>query len=629
MDVVCTAGHVDHGKSTLVKALTGMEPDRFAEERRRGLTIDLGFAWADLGRPPRTVAFVDLPGHERFIANMLAGAGAVEVALFVVAADEGWMPQSQEHLEILDLLGISRGVVAVTKTDTVDTATVARAESLVRERLGGTGLKTAEVVRVSAVTGDGLDRLVERLTTILAGAPPARDDGRPRLWIDRSFSIRGAGTVVTGTLTGGTLRVGDEAALLPAGPTSRIRGLQSLKAPVDAAGPGNRVAVNLSGVNRADVARGDALVLPGQWRATSLLDAWVQPLPARDVGRRGAWHLHAGSGRRLAQVRPLGAERLGGQPGHVRIELDRPIALTAGDRFVLREAGRRATIAGGTVLDPDPPSGMGGRASQQRHAGALDQRRAALDAGDRPRLLALHVAERGAAGADRSAAAVGLDGDAAAAAARDHRLLTLGDSWVHPSAAAVWGTAVTEALDQYHQAHPLERAAPKDVAVRGAGGAGCPPHLAAPLVDTLVRVHRIVAEGPGVRLPGHAVQLDPEQGAARDRFLTTLAADPFAPPRLAAAAAQAGAPPELVRELEAAGAIVRLAPDLAMVPSALDQAAERLRAAYAAEGPLTAARAKEVLGTTRKFALPLLEELDRRGITRRRGDVRDVRDVRD
>ncbi|MBW3602739.1 MAG: 50S ribosome-binding GTPase, partial [Actinobacteria bacterium] len=357
MDVVCTAGHVDHGKSALVRALTGMEPDRFDEERRRGLTIDIGFAWARLGSPSRTVAFVDLPGHERFVANMLAGAGPVETTLFVVAADEGWMPQSQEHLDILDLLGVRRGVVALTKADTVDADTLEVARELTREALEGSALASADVLAVSARTGAGLSRLTQRLTDLLAAAPAAADRDRPRLWVDRSFTVRGAGTVVTGTLAAGRLCIGDEVSVLPSGGTgrdrgrgpmtgrdrtrgvtSRVRGLQTLQSPVEEVSPGSRVAVNLSGVDRAQVARGDALGLPDQWLAVEVLDASLRALPGQRIGRRGAWHLHAGSGQRLARVLPL-AGRPVTTEGFVRVELEKPMALTAGDRVVLREAG--------------------------------------------------------------------------------------------------------------------------------------------------------------------------------------------------------------------------------------------------------------------------------------------------
>jgi selenocysteine-specific elongation factor len=620
MRVLCTAGHVDHGKSTLVKALTGMEPDRFAEERRRGLTIDLGFAWARLGG--HTVAFVDLPGHERFIGNMLAGAGAVDLALFVVAADEGWMPQSEEHLDILDLLGVSRGLVAITKADTVDEERLAVVEELLRERLAGSAFAGVDAVPVSAVTGAGLDRLVERLGWVLDATPPPPDNRRPRLWVDRSFTVRGAGTVVTGTLGGGRLRVGDEVALVPSGPVVRIRGMQSLNTPTTEAAPGSRVALNLSGLARREVGRGDAVASPDQWLSVGAFEATVRAVRGHAIGGKGAWHLHVGCGERVARIYPLTAEVRG--EGFVRIELDGPVALAAGDRFVLREAGRRATVGGGVVLDPDPPRRARGRVARTTRVAALEARRDVLR--DPVALLALHVAERGVVHARRAAAAVGLHAEAARGAAKAAGLLTLGPAWAHPGAASRWATAVTDALRRYHDAHPLERAAPKDAAHRAAAASGCPPELAGVFLDLLARCGRVVAEGPGLRTPQHSVRLDPHQAGARDRLLSALSASPFSPPGLREAATGAGASTELVRELEAAGMIVRLTPDIALAAAAVEDAVAQLRRAYEQEGPLTAARAKQVLGTTRKFALPLLETLDRLGRTRRRGDVREVLD---
>jgi selenocysteine-specific elongation factor len=624
MRVICTAGHVDHGKSTLVRALTGMEPDRFAEERRRGLTIDLGFAWTQLGDPAITVAFVDLPGHERFVGNMLAGAGPVSLALFVVAADEGWMPQSQEHLDILDLLGVRHGLVALTKADTVDRDTIAIGIELVREQLQATTFSTVDIVPVSAVTGEGLDRLSKRLVAVLAEAPEAPDLDRPRLWIDRSFSIKGAGTVVTGTLSGGCLRIGDELTVLPGRRTTRVRSLQSLQVSIDQAAPGSRVAVNLTGMDRAEVARGDALGRSGQWRAVRTLDAWVRALPSQQIGRKGAWHFHVGSAERTAHVYPLAVQRVD-TDGFARIVLDRPVALQAGDRFVLRETGRRATAGGGLVLDADPPPRPRGPTARQARQHQLDARLDAVRADDRAALLERHVAERSAAPAARAAAAVGLVEQAARKAAALSGLVELGSAWAHPGAIDRWKHAVVGALRGFHQTNPVDRVAPKNLAVRAAAAAGCPDALVTALLDVLVRRGAIVAEGPGLRTPEHVVRLDADQAAARDALLAALGASPFAPPHLGEAARRAGASPALVRELETAKAIVRLGPDLAVHADAIKQAVARLKAVYVTEGPLTAARAKEALGTSRKFALPLLEELDRQGLTRRRGDMREVR----
>jgi selenocysteine-specific elongation factor len=341
--VVATAGHVDHGKSTLVLALTGMDPDRFAEEKARGLTIDLGFAWTG------ETAFVDVPGHVRFIKNMLAGVGAVDACLFVVAATEGWKPQSEEHLRILELLGVRAGVIALTKVGLVDDEWRDVAVLEVADHVAGTFLEGAEIVPVDAVSGIGVDEVRAVLDRLLAGLPSAEDRGRPRLWVDRSFAARGSGTVVTGTLAGGWLRVDDEVVLWPSGRAARVRALQSHKSPVDAADPGRRLAVNLVGVSHHEVARGFAVVKPGQWEPTKTVDVRLHVLASveHEVSRRGAYMLYVGSGEHPAKLRRLRGDC-------ARLHLPVALPLLPGDRFVLRESGRAETVGGGEVLDVAP-----------------------------------------------------------------------------------------------------------------------------------------------------------------------------------------------------------------------------------------------------------------------------------
>ena len=357
MHVVATAGHVDHGKSTLVLALTGMDPDRFAEEKARGLTIDLGFAWTDLPSG-REVAFVDVPGHVRFVKNMLAGVGAVDACLFVVAATEGWKPQSEEHLRILELLGIAHGVVALTKVATLaddDERGLARLD--VADHVAGTFLEGAEIVGVDAVAGSGVDELRAALDRLLARTPNAADNGRPRLWVDRSFAVKGAGAVVTGTLTGGSLAVDDELVVLPARHRARVRRLQSHLTSIDVAPPGRRLAVNLAGISHHVVARGDALVRDGQWTSTAAFDASLSVLASvdHDVSRRGAYHAYIGSGEYPVRLRVLTGEAIPpGGSAPVRVHLPVALPLAPGDRFVLRESGRSETVGGGEVTDVAP-----------------------------------------------------------------------------------------------------------------------------------------------------------------------------------------------------------------------------------------------------------------------------------
>ncbi|WP_344253750.1 selenocysteine-specific translation elongation factor, partial [Pseudonocardia hydrocarbonoxydans] len=336
MQVLATAGHVDHGKSTLVRTLTGMEPDRFAEERRRGMTIDLGFAWTDLGAAG-TVAFVDVPGHERFVTTMLAGVGPVPGVLLVVAADEGWMPQSAEHLDALVALGVRDGLLVITRTDLLEPDL---ALDDARAHLRGTPLEAVPAVAVSARTGAGIDALRAELGALARRLPAPDDAADVRLWVDRCFTVHGAGTVVTGTLPAGRLRVGDELETA-GGRRVSVRGLQSLGAPVGEAGGVSRVAVNLRGVPREALTRGDALLTPGAWLATGTVDVRLRPgggEPPRELT------LHVGSAAVTVRVRPLG-------PDTARLHLREPLPLRVGDRAVLRDPGRRRVHAGATVLD--------------------------------------------------------------------------------------------------------------------------------------------------------------------------------------------------------------------------------------------------------------------------------------
>ena len=398
MRVVATAGHVDHGKSTLVLALTGTDPDRFAEEKARGLTIDLGFAQALLPSG-QEIGFVDVPGHVRFLKNMLAGVGAVDACLFVVAATEGWKPQSEEHLRILELLGVTHGVVALTKVGLVDDDHRTLAAMDVADHLAGTFLAGAEVVAVDAVASAGLDDLRSALEHLVAATPAADDRGRPRLWVDRSFAARGAGTVVTGTLAGGGLTLEDEVLLLPAGRTARVRGLQTHAARLEHAGPGRRLAVNLAGVAHDQVARGDALVRPDQWHSTRVLDATLDVLASldHDVSRRGAYLAYLGSGEHPVRLRVVGGGQAlpPGGSGLVRLHLPVALPLLPGDRYVLRESGRSETVGGGEILDVDPvrpattgparplgrPGGGGAGLGHAGHARAPDRGAAAAPGG--------------------------------------------------------------------------------------------------------------------------------------------------------------------------------------------------------------------------------------------------------
>jgi selenocysteine-specific elongation factor len=377
MTVIATAGHVDHGKSTLVRALTGIDPDRLKEEKARGLTVDLGFANLNLSRK-RSISLIDVPGHIRFLRNMLAGVGAVQGVLFVVSATEGWKPQSEEHLRILDLLGIEHAVIAVTMADLVDDDLLELAVLEIQDHVSGTFAERATIVAVSGVTGLGIDELKDALTDLFEAVGGARDRKAPRLWVDRSFSPTGTGTVVTGTLTDGVLGVGDHITVVPSMQQGRIRSLQSHNRVVDGIKPGNRVAINLSGISHTNVRRGDVLVHPDRWHSASIIDAEIRVLPqiSRPLTRRGAFQAYIGSGEFQARIRLLGGEQQldPGAMGKIRLYLDRPVPALPGDRFILRESGQSQTIGGGRFLDVDPvvpiktadPDGNPDRVIQER-----------------------------------------------------------------------------------------------------------------------------------------------------------------------------------------------------------------------------------------------------------------------
>ncbi len=451
--MVATAGHVDHGKSSLIVRLTGMDPDRWAEEKRRGLTIDLGYAWCTLPSG-REIGFVDVPGHERFIGNMLAGVGPVRLVLFVVAADEGWKPQSEEHLQILDVLGVRGGVIALTKRDLVDDETLEIAADEVRERVAGTGLSDAPIVPVSSETGEGVDALASALDVMLDQAGPA-EDARTRLHIDRVFTIKGAGTVVTGTLAGGCIDVGDAVEVYPTGIRARIRSLQTHKQAEERACPVSRVAANLVGVERDRLGRGDVLAMPETWRPTRVFDARLRPVRglSRAITARGAFKLYVGAAEVDARLRLYGITRLeAGQEAFARITTSVPVVLDVGDRFVVRESGRGETVAGGVVLDAGPPV----RAGVDPVA-----RLAARASATRDELPARLVDERGAI---RAADVYGLTGSRAAGGT------AVGEWLVADTLRSSVEASVVEALAAFHAEHPLDAGADLTVARRAVVG---------------------------------------------------------------------------------------------------------------------------------------------------------------
>ena len=607
--VVATAGHVDHGKSALVLRLTGMDPDRLEEEKRRGLTIDLGFAWTTLPSR-REIGIVDVPGHERFIRTMLAGVGPVRLVLFVVAADEGWKPQSEEHLQIVDVLRPQGAVVALTKLDLVDEATLESRASEVRGRLAGTSLQDAALVGCSSMTGEGMQELRNAIDAMVARAPDPESGGRPRLFVDRVFTIRGAGTVVTGTLTGGDLTVGDEAMLLPGSESARIRGMQTHKRTVERARPVARVAVNLAGTATSDVARGDVLVLPRQWRTTAAFDAWIEPVRGHDrpLTSRGAYKVYAGSAERDARLRVLSASERPG-PSHgsfARVTLNRPLILDLHEPFVVRDSGRRATVGAGRVVDPLP---------RTRSAPAPARLRD-LDAASRAATPGVLLGWEGILRADALTMATGVAGPPAEA-------IPVGDWLLSPAAAARAADGLADALAAYHAEHPLRPGMDGSQVRAGLAAlhrAFADTALADAFVAREIARGTIARDGTAVRLPTHRVRTRGSELA--DRLVAAVTADELAPPTVKELLAS-GFEPELVQAVCADGRLVRVGPDLVMTPSVVARAEAVAR--ESGSGGITVSGFRQSMGTSRKYAVPLLELLDARGITRRLGDVRVLR----
>jgi selenocysteine-specific elongation factor len=563
VSVVATAGHVDHGKSSLVLALTGTDPDRFAEEKRRGLTIDLGFAHTLLPSG-RSLSFVDVPGHVRFLKNMLAGAGAVDRCLFVVAATEGWKPQSEEHLRILDMLGVREGVVALTKVDLVDDDVVFERQVEIAGYVAGTFLAGAPVVPVAAPLGRGLDELRVALDRLVAVTEPAADRSRPRLWVDRVFAARGAGTVVTGTSLDGTFAVGDTVEVGHRRRPARIRAIQSHGESIERIGPGHRAALNLRGVEAGEVARGDAVVWPGTYRATAVVDATLHVLDAldHDVSRRGAHVAYIGSGEHPVRARVIGAHAIApGTTGTVRLHLPVAVPLLPGDRYVLRESGRNETVGGGEILDVAPVR----TAARARPDRSVDR----------------VIAERGFVDADELELITG-----------QRRAPTVGRWVADPAALADLLGALEMRID-------------------AAGSVG---------LDTAGLDERDRA----------ALSLLTDVVVANGRARPAGAADPLAEhPFLAALRAGGCSPPEPAgvdrHELHALvqrGDVVAR-DGIYFHREAIDAAARAAATLLEADAEgFTVAQLRDALGVTRKYALPIVNELDGRGVTRRRGDRR-------
>ena len=560
--VICTAGHVDHGKSTLINALTGIDPDRWAEEKRRGLTIDLGFAKADR-KDNGFVSFIDVPGHERFLKNMLAGVGAVDGCLFVVDSTEGWKPQSEEHLRILNLLGVERGLIALTKVSLVDDDFREVVELEIKDHLKGTFLESAPIIPVDSITGLGIDLLITELENMLEGTPVAKDNDRPRLWIDRVFTVKGSGTVVTGTLTGGSLKVDDEIVINPQNFVTKIRSLQSHDEQISNTSPGSRVAINLSNIDHRSIGRGSVITNPGQWFHTSTFDAELAVLPCieHEVSRRGAYLAYIGTKEEFVKVRVLGDEVIpAGCKGLIRVYMDEKLPLMLGDRLILRESGRNETIGGAIILDPDPIL----RAAEAKPNSSID------------RIISEH-------------------------------------KWITPShLEALTGVRRKEDVPGWI-VDPLcleDMIANLSQRLLTAGNLG----LDITSLDQFERAAIGLLEG--VFIEGKYLRMEGADNLSDHPYLHQLETDLFKPPDAN------GVDPRELRELVRRGLIIEQN-GIFFSQNAVTSAARRIQVLLN-ENPegVTVGEVRIALDSTRKYVLPLLNYLDQIGATVRRNDVR-------
>ena len=620
MYVVGTAGHVDHGKSTLIQALTGINPDRLPQEQERGMTIDLGFAWLTLPSG-QEVSIIDVPGHERFVRNMLAGVGGIDMALLVIAADEGVMPQTREHLAILDLLNVKRGLVALTKSDLVDDDLLELAQMETVEALEGTVLEDAAILTLSATTGQGLDQLLRQMDAILAETTPRADLGRPRLAVDRSFTVSGFGTVVTGTLIDGTLTVGQDIELVPSQLRGRIRGLQSHRQKLTEADPGRRLAVNISGVSYDHAQRGETVTIPGWLQPTTMLDAKVKlladaPRPMKH-NARVSFHSHVSES--SARIRLLDTRRL--QPGDeawAQIHLTEALPLVKGDFFVVRDT--ETTIGGGKVVDPFPRRHRPFTKSVLNSLQAMDQ-------GTLEELILGAVEQWGPCDlttlAQRSNITLADVQPAIEDLANSGSVTLLGGTRPGPNSGVYshrgWQRLKrqsNETLKDYHDRHPLRSGIPKEEFRNrlGVSATGFPQLLSRLIDDQLVD-----EDGAVVRSPGYQATMTPAQERAAQAYVAQLHANPFSPPT------DADVSPELLALLIDRKQVVKVDGSVVFSADAYGKMVDAVTKHIQDTGSITVAEARTLLNSSRKYVLPLLEYLDQQRITRRTGDTRTLR----
>jgi len=619
--IIGTAGHVDHGKSALIRALTGVETDRFPEERERGISIDIGFARFPLPSG-RRAAVIDVPGHEKFIRNMLAGITGIDAVILVVAADEGVMPQTREHLDILRLLEVKKGLIAITKIDLVDDEMVELVEADVRDAVAGTFLEDAPCCPVSSVTGEGLDRLLRTVDELLEATEPKDTTAFARLPIDRAFVRPGFGTVVTGTLVGGVIREGDRLELIPLGLDVRVRGLQVHGEKVERAEAGQRVAVNLSGVERSDVKRGHVLCAPGALRPTTsfaarlhLLESWP-----RELKHGERVHLHTGTSEALARVLLLQGDALRpGDSAFVQLKVEEPVVVGRGDRYIIRSYSPVHTMGGGVVIEPHA-------AYKRSQAAAAIAELEVKESGGIGGVIAETLLRSGAAPLTLAELAkrTGVQVDALKtelpALAGDVRELE-GGLWIHRRGFGQFCEAVRGELDAFYAQHPLRSGLGKEELRRKLNLAG--KEFAA-LLAAAEAAGELSVVRDRVALPGRMPALNSGQARVAEALRAAIGAAGFSPLSVAELKQQVPGrdTEEVIIYLTEQGEAVRVGDDLIASAAAMEEAVRRTREHLRQHGKVTVAEFRDLLGTSRKYALPLLEWLDEQRITRRAGDER-------
>ena len=634
MSVISTAGHVDHGKSTLVEALTGMHPDRLVEEREREMTIDLGFAWMSFPEIGE-IGIVDVPGHRDFIGNMLAGVGNVASVLLVVAADEGIMPQTEEHLAILDLLQVGNGVVALTKTDLVDSSEwVQLVVEEVIQRLEITSLASASVIPVSALEGTGMTELMQALAECLSAPHIWLDVSQPRLPVDRVFTVAGFGTVVTGTLLEGRLSIGQEVEIMPGNVRARIRGLQTHKNSLDVAVPGTRVAINLSGVSKDELHRGAVIVQPGSMRDTRMIDVSCRMLSdahnSIPLRHNENVKLFLGTAEVMARVRGIGARQLlPGDNGWLQLELFESVACLRGDRFVLRRPSPGATIAGGVVLDPQPH----GRHRLQEPL--VLQRLRTLAGGSPADILLQALDTSGVVACKEAVTKSGLDDRQAEAALKELRiaadLVVFGKptSDLVPSSTTLvanrsnWERLSKETHDfvaQYHRLYPL-RAGMQREELKSRLGLSIVAFNA--LIKQLISEGMLVGNGATLYLPDHQVVFDDGAQQSVNSLISWFHNDLYNTPSRKKAVAMVGE--EVLVALLERRTLVAVTDEVLFLTATYEEMEAQVQEKIAVSGSVTVAGVRDLFKTSRKYAIALLEHMDKKGITLRKGDERVLR----